>query len=181
MPDAHIFDDRDNRLYVFTARSKHHDYGMIVSWVTISTLALGKIRIVAALSPKNATTQAILREKNFSVNLLAREQFGYVPIFGLTSSENTDKFDGIAFTRDQADSPILADTCGWASCTLMRLLDVGDRIIIYADVLNYETDPSKTPLLQSKAFASLPENVVTQLSEKYRVDVLRDAALVIQS
>src|SRR5581483_1932112 len=100
MSGTHIFDDQDNRLYVFTAHSSNVDYGMIVSWVTLSTLALEKIRIVAALSPKNATTQAILREKKFAVNLLAQEQFEYVPIFGLATSENTNKFGDIKFTRD---------------------------------------------------------------------------------
>jgi flavin reductase (DIM6/NTAB) family NADH-FMN oxidoreductase RutF len=112
------------------------------------------------------------------VNLLSDEQHALLPLFGLHSSRDTDKFEGMEFDRSPRGIAVLRGTCGWAECQIISSLDLGDRIIYAADITAQEVSPGRRPLRKNEAFALQSTAVRAQLEEKQHIDGARDRGFI---
>jgi flavin reductase (DIM6/NTAB) family NADH-FMN oxidoreductase RutF len=172
-----IFSLTNHEMFVVTARHQLRENGQIATWIVPATLVPDTPRIVAVLSPRNFTHTLIENSGRFVVNMLADEQSDLVPLFGLVSGNEIDKFDGLDIRRTSSGLPVLPDTCGWAECVIITMIDSGDRRIYLADIVEQHLHPGKTPLRKTEAFSHQPPDIRHLLKEKHRLDGIRDTLL----
>ncbi|MDA2931060.1 flavin reductase family protein, partial [Acidobacteria bacterium AH-259-O06] len=130
------------------------------------------------LSPEQHTTKTLINSQKFIIHLLAKHQMDLVPIFGLYTSKDYDKFASVNFKEDEDGLPIIEQTCGWAKCHLLSKMGSGDRIVILAEVEKEEFYEDKEPLVLDEVFNNLPPHIIEQLNDKYRKDIERDRRLI---
>ena len=168
----------NHEVYLITACDGERENGQIATWILPATLASDTTRILAVLSPNNHTHDLIAKSRRFVVHLLAEEQFGLLPLFGLTSGRSVNKFDGMTLLRTGSGLPVIPNTCGWAECVIVSAMDGGDRIIYLSDVIEQFNETFRRPLRKKEAFERLPDEVRMKLEEKALKDGLRDAEIL---
>ena len=173
-----IFSLTDHEIFVVTARHGEQESGQVATWIMPATLVSDVPRIVAVISPQNFTHGLIEASGRFVINMLAEAQHEFVPLFGLYSSRDRNKFEGLELDRSPAGIPVIRNTCGWAECSILESIDTGDRRIYYAEVTAQQTGPANVPLRKQMAFAMLPAEVRLALEQKHRTDGLRDRELL---
>jgi flavin reductase (DIM6/NTAB) family NADH-FMN oxidoreductase RutF len=173
-----IFSLTDHELYVVSARDGDRENGQIATWIMPATLVPGHPRIAAVLSPQNYTHTLIAASGMFALSMLRDDQADLVPLFGLVSGRDIDKFDGLALARTPAGLPVLVDSCGWVECRIASAIDAGDRMLYLADVTAQQVFSTPTPLRKRAAFAAQSDEIRTLLEEKHRRDGARDASLL---
>jgi len=179
---ASIFDEGKREIFLLTTSDDSRPSGMIITWVTSASLIPDDKRIVLVLSPHNHTTQALFRRRQFILHLLANDQAALIPIFGLYSSRDVDKFASVPFALDEDSGiPIVDGTCGWARGNLISQMDTGERFIVLAQI-EKETAPPATQPLQVRDLAQhLPADTLQEMQEKYFRDVERDRRIRAQT
>ncbi len=173
-----IFSLTNHEIHVVSARAGDRENGQIATWIMPATLVEGHPRIVAILSPQNFTHSLIAASGMFALSLLRADQHELVPLFGLVSGRDIDKFDGLALARTPAGLPVLADSCGWAECKIVTAIDAGDRMLYLADVTAQQVFASPVPLRKRAAFAAQSDEIRALLVEKHLRDGARDASLL---
>jgi flavin reductase (DIM6/NTAB) family NADH-FMN oxidoreductase RutF len=173
-----IFSLTDHEIFVVTAHHDGRDAGQIATWIMPATLVPDALRVVAVISPQNFTHTLIEADGRFALNMLAEDQYPLLPLFGLQSGRDVDKFAGIDVDRSPSGLPLLRDTCGWAECRILESIDAGDRRIYYAEVTAGHTGPANVPLRKQMAFAMQPVDIRLALEQKHRTDGLRDRELL---
>lgn len=169
-----MFSLTDHEIHVVTARHEGRDSGQVATWIMPATLVPDRPRVAIVLSPQNFTHGLIAASGRFVLNLLAEEQHALVPLFGLHSTRDIDKFSDMQVERTSSGIAVLPGSCGWAECEVVSSMDLGDRIVYAADVVEQRVFPGKSPLRKRAAFALQPEDVRRRLEEKHRVDGARD-------
>ena len=173
-----IFNLINPELYVITAAHEGQVSGQITTWVTLGALVPERLRVVTVISPRNFTFALIQSSQRFVVNLLAEGQQDWLPLFGLQSSRNINKFDGILTQTTASGIPILPQTCGWAECQIVQSVDLGDRHVLIADILRHELHEFRQPLRRIEAMAALPPDIGQALAQKRVLDIACDRALM---
>ncbi|HEY9828174.1 MAG TPA: flavin reductase family protein [Stenomitos sp.] len=172
-----IFNLTNPEIYIITAAHAGLTSGQVATWVTLAALIPEHLRVIAAISPYNYTFDLIQQSQRFAVHLLAEGQEAWVPLFGLCSTRETDKFEGIAATYTATGIPLLPNTCGWAECQISHSIDLGDRTVFIADVVAQDLYPNRKPLRRIEALAALPPQVTQDLAAKRILDIERDRVL----
>jgi flavin reductase (DIM6/NTAB) family NADH-FMN oxidoreductase RutF len=173
-----IFNLTNPEIYIITAANEGQRSGQVTTWVMLGALVPEHLRVVTAISPRNFTFALIQKSQRFAINLLAEGQQDWLPLFGLQSSRDVNKFDGILTETTPTGVPILPQTCGWAECKIVRDVNLGDRHVIIADVLNHKLHESRKPLRRIEAMAALPPEMGQALAQKRLLDIKCDRALM---
>jgi flavin reductase (DIM6/NTAB) family NADH-FMN oxidoreductase RutF len=173
-----IFNLANPEIYVISAAYEGQRSGQVTTWVTVGALVPEHLRVVTVISPRNFTFALIQNSQRFVVNLLAEGQQDWLPLFGLQSSRDMNKFEGILTQTTPTGIPILPQTCGWAECKIVQDVDLGDRHVIIADVLHHELNESRKPLRRIEAMVALPAEVGQALAQKRLLDIECDRALL---
>lgn len=171
-----MFHLTNHEVWVLTARYGSATAGQVATWVVPVTLVPGAFRAVAVLSPLNHTWGLIQATGRFALHLLAADQLDWLPRFGLQSSRDVDKFEGLPVGSTRSGLPVLPGTCGWAEMRIVDRMDAGDRIAVLCEALEIGEEPAREPLRLKDAFARLPPDVVRALSDKKARDGERDRA-----
>jgi flavin reductase (DIM6/NTAB) family NADH-FMN oxidoreductase RutF len=173
-----IFNLTNPEIYVITAAHDGLMSGQITTWVTLGSLVPEHLRVVTVISPRNFTFTLIQKSQRFVVNLLAEGQQDWLPLFGLQSTRDLNKFDGILTETTATGIPILPQICGWAECQVVQAVDLGDRHVLIADVLHHQLHDSRKPLRRIEAMAALPPDVGQALAQKRLLDIECDRVLM---
>jgi len=87
-------------LYVITSNDGTKDNGLIVN--TVSQVTVNPDRISVAINKSNYSHDVILKSGIMNVNCLTIDTpFSVFERFGFQSGRDTDKFDGLAFSRSE--------------------------------------------------------------------------------
>ena len=164
-------------MFVITARHQHRENGQIATWIVPATLVPDSPRVVTRMFHIRTGLRPCENRGRFVINMLADEQADLVPLFGLVSGNEIDKFDGLAIGRTATGLPFLPGICGWAECAIIAMIDSGDRRIYLADVVEQRVNPGKVPLRKADAFSRQPADILRLLQEKHRLDGIKDALL----
>jgi flavin reductase (DIM6/NTAB) family NADH-FMN oxidoreductase RutF len=170
-PITSMFQLTDQEIFVLTSCYAEQRSGQVATWVMPASLIPDQMRLVLSLSPGNATTAVIRQSQQLLVQLLAAEQAELMFRFGYYSSRTYDKFAGLDLQTSPAGLPIIPGTCGWAECDVTAWHDLGDRYLLIAEVVAQFYDPTRQPLREQAAFASLSNSQRQQLAEKYNRDI----------
>ena len=166
---ASIFSLTDHEVFLLTcADNEGRKSGMIATWVLPASLLPDTPRLMFLSSPLNYTHELMLAKGSFVVHLLASDQFGMVPQFGLHSGRAQDKFDNIDMVCSNGGHPIVQGTCGWAECKVAANYDMGERVMVVGEVTSQKCFDNKKALTKRMAFSSLAPEVRNQLAEKHK-------------
>jgi flavin reductase (DIM6/NTAB) family NADH-FMN oxidoreductase RutF len=176
--NKNIFQLVDHEIFVISTRHEQKINGQIATWIIKASLAPEPLRIMAVISPFNYTYQLIKKSKIFTVQLLTTSQIDLVPLFGLKSGKDINKFEGLKFYDSKSGLPVLEDICGFVECKTVQEIELGDRIILIADVFHSDFFKEKTPLLKSFVLRNSNKEIQNQLQNKMLQDGLRDQKLM---
>lgn len=160
----------DHEVFLITAQdSRGRKSGFIATWVLPASLLPGAPRVLIEVSPLNFTFELIKSSGHFLLHLLAHEQYTLMHTFGLESGRDQDKFADINWSVEpNTQLPLIDGVCGYGECKVWDTWDIGERIILVADMVHHICKPQATPLTKSSAFGQLPTEQVTQLKAKHK-------------
>ena len=140
-------------LFLVSARSAGLCSGMVITWVTKASLDSVRPRVILVLSPRNLTTQLLLKSRRFSLSLLSKVDLDLVDRFGAKSGRDLDKFGGLdsrfRSTR-RFGLPAPRTALSTAEGVVKTVASIGDRCIVVAELdVSLGGAPSSKALLMS--------------------------------
>jgi flavin reductase (DIM6/NTAB) family NADH-FMN oxidoreductase RutF len=81
---------------------------------------------------------------SFCVNILGEDQEDVCRVF---ASKAADKFASIGWRKGHTGAPIINDVIAWIECTIERVDDAGDHVVVLGRVVDLEVGHTGGPLL----------------------------------
>ncbi|HZS60558.1 MAG TPA: flavin reductase family protein [Gemmatimonadaceae bacterium] len=127
---------------VVTARdSASVDHGLTVN--SFASLSLTPPLILVCIDHEASLHPAMTACSHFVINILSANQEALGRRF---AAPETDRFEGVGFTRGTCGAPILDDVLAYLECRAARAVPAGDHTIFIGEVEHAETRPA-SPLL----------------------------------
>ena len=143
---AEIFDRLDRELWLITAQAGERRSGLIATYVSRVSLVPELPRLTIALAKHHFTHALIEQSGSFCMHLIGEDQLEWVWRFGISSGRDVDKFDGLPTSISRGGSPILSGSLARLDCRVESRMDIGDRTIFLAEVVDAECESSAQPL-----------------------------------
>ncbi len=157
-PDVRAFRDTlgmfPTGVTVITARGPGSEpVGPTVS--SFNSVSLAPPLVVWSLSGHLPSVPIFETAAVYAINVLAEDQQDISQRF---ASRGEDKFAGLAFTEGEGGVPILAGCCASFQCRQFARHPGGDHVVFIGEVLAFERDAAKRPLLfQGGAYRRLAD------------------------
>ena len=101
--------------------------------------------LVAFFPAKNSSSwPKIEASGTFCVNVLGEDQEDVCRVF---ASKTQDKFASIGWRKGRTGAPIINDVIAWIECTIERVHDAGDHVVVLGRVVDLEGGHAGGPLL----------------------------------
>jgi flavin reductase (DIM6/NTAB) family NADH-FMN oxidoreductase RutF len=168
----------DREIWLLTAQAGERRGGLIATFVSQASIVPELPRVLVALAKQHFTHELVEASGAFALHLLAEEQLELVWRFGLQSGRNHDKLAGLGVTTAVTGSPLLSETIGWLDCRVETKLDVGDRILYVAEVLDGKVTHFSRPLTTKRLMERMPMSRLSQMHLQRQEDGLRDAEAI---
>src|SRR4051794_20615744 len=114
---------------VVTAVRDGHPHGTTVS--AFASLSMDPPMVLAALDRGSDLLARLAIGQPFGVNVLGAHQADLAAAF---ARKGPDKFAGVEWAEDTG-APRLTGSPGWLACTVARLVDGGDHVVVLGDVV----------------------------------------------
>lgn len=172
--ESSLFSLTNHEVYLVTSRVGDKQSGFIATWVLPASLLEGYPRLLIAVSVMNYSYELIEQSGRFVLHMLAEGQEKYLPDFGLFSGREKDKFTPWKQDFDFSGwAPALKQSCGQIKAKVVRKIELGERVIYIADVLDQITYQDRLPLRKREAFQKLPYDIQIKMKNKQRDDGVR--------
>jgi flavin reductase (DIM6/NTAB) family NADH-FMN oxidoreductase RutF len=168
----------EREVWLLTAQAGARRSGLIATFVSPASIVPELPRVLVALSKEHFTHQLVAASGAFALHLLAEEQLELVWRFGLESGRDQDKLAGLEVTTSVTGSPLLAETIGWLDCRVETKLDIGDRVLYLAEVLDGKVTHFAPPLTTKRMMERIPSPRLTQMQRLRQHDSVRDALAI---
>jgi len=113
-----------------------------------TSVSLNPQLILVCLSTASSVARVIERHGVFAVNVLSSDQEWIARRFASPSRpRGPASFDGVAHRLGSTRAPILAGAACWLDCRLDDLHLAGDHLIAIGEVLDFDDDPHREPLV----------------------------------
>jgi flavin reductase (DIM6/NTAB) family NADH-FMN oxidoreductase RutF len=117
------------------------DHGLTVN--SFTSLSLAPPLVLVCIDHEASLHPAMTACSHFVINILAAGQEALARRFAAPES---DRFEGVGFTRGMCGAPILDDVLAYLECRASRAIPGGDHTIFIGEVEHAETR-SASPLL----------------------------------
>jgi flavin reductase (DIM6/NTAB) family NADH-FMN oxidoreductase RutF len=173
-----VFRATDRELWLLTAQAGDRRGGLIATCVAEASIAPEMPRILVGLARHHATWELVNVGRGFTLHLLAVEQMELVWRFGLQSSRDTDKLDGIALQPSANGNLVLTDTPAWLDCRVETSLDLGDRTLFVAEVLDGGLRDNRPILTMQTLVRTAPADKLQQMRDARARDAAIDGPMI---
>ena len=160
---ATLFAWLDREIWLVTAQAGESRGGLIATFVSQEySIVPDMPRVVVGIARSHYTRELIESSGAFALHLLAEEQMDLVWRFGLESGRPehsapaTDKLAGLEITTASTGSPLIVAAIGWLDCRVETSLDIGDRALYVAEVLEGKVTNFAPPLTTSRLMERAP-------------------------
>ncbi len=122
-------------------------------WQAITVNSFASVSMVPPLVCLNIanrldTRTYIANEEHFAVSILSDKQLELGKRFaGFFDHQYENRFDGLECETTDLGDPIIPDAMAWLSCTVERVLDVGENSMFIGKVVQGGWTDDKLPLL----------------------------------
>lgn len=133
---------------VVTAFDGDRPHGTTVSAFT--SLSMNPPMVLVALDRSSDLLQLVRASGWFGVNVLSDEQAGLATCF---AGKGAAKFDHVPW-HEASGAPRLDDVPGWLACSVERLVDGGDHVIVLGAIGAAERRPAAPLTYHDRAFGT---------------------------
>jgi flavin reductase (DIM6/NTAB) family NADH-FMN oxidoreductase RutF len=122
--------------WIITATDGHVQGGLVATFVNSASLVPAMPRLTIGIARHHHTWGLIDRSRCFAAHLVDEAEPGLIWRFGLGSGRDVDKLADLSWHRGRTGSPILDAAMAWLDCAIEAELDIGDRSIYVAAVVD---------------------------------------------
>lgn len=108
--------------------------GLTVAWAT----QIATDHLLICVGQQSATRELILESGAFGLSVLAQDQVEVASAFGIRSSRNVDKFEGVGCHALETGSPLLDDCAATFDCQVEAVHDHGTEKLIIGHIVAAE-------------------------------------------
>ena len=169
-----LFAWMDREIWLVTAQTGDKRGGLIATSVNQASIVPDLPRVSITVARCHHTWELIEASGVFALHLLGADNLDLVWRFGLESGRNIDKFDGIEAKTGARGNPLLGTTIGWLDCRVEARLDIGDRTVYVAEVVEGEVTHFAPPLMMTRLLELASPSQLTRLQRDRHLDGYRD-------
>jgi flavin reductase (DIM6/NTAB) family NADH-FMN oxidoreductase RutF len=181
-PVCNVFNQLDRELWVVTAAAGARRGGLVATFVSQASLCPlpgpEAPRVLVGLARQHHTWELVEASGAFALHLLGEEHLDWVWRFGLPSGRDADKLAGLSWSPAATGAPLLEGARGWLSCRVEARLDVGDRTVYVAAVLDGGMVQPGPVLTMKRLLQLAPVERLRELRANLANDSAIDAAAV---
>lgn len=159
----------DREIWLVTAAADGQRSGLTATWVSQVSIDRDRPVLLAGLSPRNFTTELVLKSGLFAAHLVTHEQVNLAYRLAASSGRAGDKLAGEPLVANELGVPVLANCRAWFVCRVVQKLNVGDRVFFWGDVVA-AGENAGGDLLKEHAFIE-----TLSLAERKHLKSLREA------
>jgi flavin reductase (DIM6/NTAB) family NADH-FMN oxidoreductase RutF len=168
----------DPAVWLVTSQAASQRGGLIATFVNQASIVPEMPRVLVGLAKQHHTWELVEASGAFALHLLAEEQLDLVWRFGLKTGRETNKMEGLILRNGATGSPLLANVLGWLDCRVEAQLDIGDRTVYLAEVLEAEQVHSGTVLTLKRLSEIAPLDKLQELKKLMARDSEVDAEAI---
>ena len=176
---ATLFAWMDREVWLVTARAGDRQGGLIATSINQASIAPDLPRLTIALARHHFTWELVEASGVFALHLLSADNLDLVWRFGLESGRTVDKFEGIEAKASALGSPLLGGTIGWLDCRVEERMDIGDRTVYVAEVVEGEVTHFAPPLMTGRLMELASPSQLTRLQRDRHLDGYRDTDAIL--
>jgi flavin reductase (DIM6/NTAB) family NADH-FMN oxidoreductase RutF len=169
-----VLERLDPVLWLVTAQAGNRREGMIATFVNQASIVPDLPRIVFGPARQHFTHALIEDSGAFALHLIGEEHIDWVWGFGLQSGRDVDKLVDLAFRPGKTGSPILTDALAWLDCRVECRLDIGDRSLLLAEVVEGQLVRDQPPLCMKRLLQLAPSDKLRELKQQLDRDIVVD-------
>jgi flavin reductase (DIM6/NTAB) family NADH-FMN oxidoreductase RutF len=169
----------DGTAWIITSGSAGDTGGLVATFVNNASLVPALPRLVIGIARHHYTWELIQRSRAFAAHLVDEQQCELIWKFGLTSGRRVNKFADVKWRRGQTGSPLLEDALAWVDCSVEAELDIGDRTIYVAAVVDAGVSRPGAALTEQRILALADQDQRARMDEQRRRDEKLDAAAML--
>jgi flavin reductase (DIM6/NTAB) family NADH-FMN oxidoreductase RutF len=173
-----LFGWLDRELWLVTAQAGPRRGGLIATFVSQASIIPNMPRMLLGVAKTHHTWELIEASAAFALHLIGEEQIDLVWRFGLASARDGDKLAGLACETGVTGSPLLTGALGFLECRVETKLDIGDRTLYAAEVVQCQARQAGRPLTQKRMLQLAPPEEVAELKRGLEEDSRRDEAAI---
>jgi flavin reductase (DIM6/NTAB) family NADH-FMN oxidoreductase RutF len=168
----------DRELWLITSQDGPRRGGLIATFVSSASIVPDLPRMLISIARRHHTGELIQASGVFALHLLNEKNLDWVWRFGLESGYDRDKFAGLPTRRGVTGSPLLDDCVGWMDCRVESSLDVGDRTVYLAEVVEARVNDFAPPLTTRRLMELAPTDRLSEMKRQRHYDSLQDAEAI---
>jgi len=161
--------------WIITASHGNDAGGLVATFVSNASLVPALPRLTIGIARHHHTWELIQRSRAFAAHLVDEQQCELIWKFGLASGREVDKLAGLRWRRGQTGSPLLEDALAWADCSVEAELDIGDRTIYVAAVVDANVNRPGVALTDKRVLELATDEQRRRMEEDRRRDQGIDA------
>ena len=170
----------DREIWLVTARADTRRGGLIATFVNQATIVPELPRVLVGLAAQHYTRELVESSNTFALHLLSENHLDWVWRFGLETGRERDKFEGLRVRNTITGSPVLDDAVGWLDCRVEARLDIGDRTVYLAEVVQSGVTHFAPPLTVQRLLKLAPPARLAELTRQLHRDGEIDAEAIRQ-
>jgi flavin reductase (DIM6/NTAB) family NADH-FMN oxidoreductase RutF len=168
----------DREVWLVTAQAGSRRGGLIATFVNPASIVPDLPRMLVGLSHLHHTWELVEQSNAFALHLLSEQHLDWVWRFGLQSGRGQDKLEGLRVRALSSGSPVLEDAIGWLDCRVEGRLEVGDRTIYLAEVVEGGVTHFAPPLTFQRLLQLAPPAQLAELKRQLHQDSELDAEAI---
>jgi flavin reductase (DIM6/NTAB) family NADH-FMN oxidoreductase RutF len=170
----------DRTAWIIT--SSHGDAlgGLVATFVSEASLVPAMPRLAVGIARHHHTWELISQSGVFAAHLVDEANAELLWSFGLGSGRERDKFAGVRWRRAPSRSPLLEGALAWLDCAVEAALDIGDRTIFVAAVVDGNRNRPGAPITANRVMELAGDERRSRLDEERRRDEKLDAAAILR-
>lgn len=170
----------DREIWLVTAQAGARRGGLIATFVNSASIVPDLPRMLIALSRQHHTWELVEESNAFALHLLSENHLDWIWRFGLESGRAQDKLHGLRVRQGSTGSPVLEDAIGWLDCRVEERLNIGDRTIYLAEVVEGGVTHFTRPLTFQRLLQLAPSAQLAELKRQLHHDSEIDAEAIRQ-
>lgn len=160
----------DPEMWLVTAQGGGRRSGLLAPLVSQASAVPEIPRVLVGLPKHHATWELVQASEAFALHLLAEEDVELVWQFWLEGAADHDPFAGLKLSTAVTGSPVLERTIGWLDCRVETSLDIGDRTLFVAEVVEGKVLNFAPPLTWQRLLERAPSGRLVQLQRQRHLE-----------
>jgi flavin reductase (DIM6/NTAB) family NADH-FMN oxidoreductase RutF len=136
-------------------------------------------RLIAGIGRHHHTWALIQRSHAFAAHLLREDRADLFWRFGIGSGRDANKFADLRWHPGSTGSPVLDEALAWVDCAVETELDIGDRTIFVAAIVEGGVNGSGRAMTANHLLHLASDEQRRRLDEERRRDETLDANAIL--